>query len=54
MPGDAPLVVPYQPSPKQVRAGASRIWPNKPVSAPATVAGSTGTSGRGGEIKDRK
>lgn len=54
VPGEAPLVVPYQPSPKQVRAGAHRIWPNKPFSAPATAAGSTGTSGREGEIKDRQ
>lgn len=52
-PEEVPLVVPYQPSPKQVRAGAPRIWPNKPFSAPATAAGSTGTSERGEEIKGK-
>lgn len=52
-PGDPPRVVPYQPSPKQVRAGAPRIWPNKPFSATASAAGSAGTSGRGGEIKGK-
>lgn len=42
VPGEAPPVVPYQPSPKQVMTGASGIWLNKPFSAPATVVGIQG------------